>query len=52
MWSWLLLLEDGEDVLEDVELFVRGRSPEFIAVDDVLAVLTCEPVLHLNWNRC
>ena len=29
-----VLLEDGEDVLEEVELLVRRRRPEIVAVDD------------------
>ena len=29
-----VLLEDGEDMLQEVELLVRGRSPEVVSVDD------------------
>jgi hypothetical protein len=29
-----VLLEHGEDVLDEVELFVAGGSPEVVAVDD------------------
>jgi len=29
-----VLFEDGEDVLQEVELLVAGRRPEIVAVDD------------------
>jgi hypothetical protein len=29
-----VLLEDGEDVLEEVELLVAGAGPEIIAMND------------------
>ena len=29
-----VLLENGEDVLEEIELFVAGGGPEIVAIDD------------------
>ena len=29
-----MLLENGEDVLEEIELFVAGGGPEIVAIDD------------------